>query len=114
MSLAHLFRHLRKAETVGVYMVKASQSYGVDAKAAIALNIAGSQSNDIGGGHSIASEAAVVVTAPKVKLKASGKITLACGACKVIVEGGGINIEGASEVTIEGSTVDLPETSLGT
>ncbi|MBX3275689.1 MAG: type VI secretion system tip protein VgrG [Sandaracinaceae bacterium] len=103
-----------KAETVGVYVAKAKKSYGVSAKAAIALNIAGPQSNKISGGHSIAAQGPVVVTAPTVSLKASGKITLACGACKVIIEGGGVNIEGASEVTIEGSTIKLPETSLGT
>ncbi len=103
-----------KAETVAVYMAKAAKSYGVSAKAAIALNIAGGQSNKISGGHSIAAKGPVVVTAPTVTMKASGKITLSCGACKVVIEGGGVNIEGASEVTIEGSTIKLPETSLGT
>ena len=103
-----------EAETVAVYVVKAAKSYGLSAKAAIALNVAGGQSNKISGGHSIAAEGPLVVNAPTVSLKASGKITLACGACKVIIEGGGVMIEGASEVTIDGSTIKLPENALGT
>jgi type VI secretion system secreted protein VgrG len=103
-----------KTEAVGVYMVKSSTSYGVDAKAAITLAIAGVQSTKCGGGHSIAAKGPVVINTGSFKAKASSAITLACGACKVVISSDGIDIKGASKVTIKGSTIQLEENPLGT
>jgi hypothetical protein len=103
-----------KQETVGIYMLKAAESLAITAKAAAVLNIAGSQRQKIGGSHSITAEGPLVINAPKLSVKASGTITLACGACKVIIKSGGVYVEGASSLTIEGSTVLLDENVLGT
>ncbi|WP_224244455.1 type VI secretion system Vgr family protein [Hyalangium gracile] len=103
-----------KAETVGIYMVDAKESLAVDAKAAIALNIAGAQKQNISGSHSLSAGGPVLVTAPQLKLKGSGTITLTCGPSKVVVKSAGIFVEGAASVTIEGSQVELNESALGT
>jgi type VI secretion system secreted protein VgrG len=102
-----------KLETVGVYMVNAKQSYTVTAKAAVAVNVAGSQRQNIKGGHTMGADGPVLLSGPKLKLTASGTITLACGACKVIINSSGISIEGASELTVDGSKVKLNENALG-
>ncbi|WP_144369961.1 hypothetical protein [Myxococcus stipitatus] len=103
-----------KMETVGVYMVDAKESYVTDAKAAIAVNIAGGQSQKISGSHSMSADGPVVVNASKLSLKGKGTITLTCGPSKVIVKSNGILVEGAAEVTIEGSKIELDENALGT
>ncbi|WP_342378041.1 type VI secretion system Vgr family protein [Myxococcus stipitatus] len=103
-----------KMETVGVYMVDAKESYVTDAKAAIAVNIAGGQSQKISGSHSMSADGPVVVNASKLSLKGKGTITLTCGPSKVIVKSNGILVEGATEVTIEGSKIELDENALGT
>jgi len=102
-----------KLETVGTYMVNAKESLTVDAKG-IVLNIAGTQKQSISGSHSLSADGPVVVNAPKLKLKGSGTITLTCGPSKVVVKSGGIFVEGAASVTIEGGQVDLDENALGT
>ena len=51
----------------------------------------------------------MVINAPKLMVKGSGTITLACGACKVIIKSGGVYVEGASSLTIEGGTVLLDD-----
>jgi type VI secretion system secreted protein VgrG len=103
-----------KTETVGVYMVDAKESYVTDAKAAIAINIAGAQTQRISGSHSMSADGPVVVNAPRLELKGQGTITLTCGPSKVIVKSNGILVEGAAEVTIEGSKIELDENALGT
>lgn len=103
-----------KAETVGVYMVDAKESFAVDAKAAIALNIAGTQTQKISGSHSLSADGPVVVTAPRLELKGKGTITLACGPCKVIVKSNGVLVEGAASLILEGSKIELDEGALGT
>jgi type VI secretion system secreted protein VgrG len=92
-----------KLETVGAYVVNVSKSLAIDAKGAVALNLA-SQKQDISGGHSITAEAAGVVTASNVTLEASGKITLSCGAAEVVIDSSGVAIKGALGVTIEGTS----------
>jgi type VI secretion system secreted protein VgrG len=103
-----------KVEAVGIYMVKAAQSYGVDAKAAITLAVAGVQSTKTGGGHSIAATGPVSIKTGVFSAKASGKITLACGACEVVISSSGIDIKGAGKLKIEGSTIQLDQNPLGT
>ncbi|MCP3065264.1 type VI secretion system tip protein VgrG [Myxococcus sp. K38C18041901] len=103
-----------KMETVGVYMVDAKESFVTDAKAAIAINIAGKQTQRISGSHSMSTDGPVLVTAPRLSLKGQGTITLTCGPSKVIVKSNGILVEGAAEVTIEGSKIELDENALGT
>ncbi|MCP3098217.1 type VI secretion system tip protein VgrG [Myxococcus sp. K15C18031901] len=103
-----------KTETVGVYMVDAKESFVTDAKAAIAVNIAGPQTQRISGSHSISSDGPVRVTASRLSLKGKGTITLTCGQSKVIVKSDGILVEGAAEVTIEGKKIALDENALGT
>ena len=103
-----------KVEAVGVYVVKAAQSYGVDAKAAITLAVAGAQTTKTGGGHSIAATGPVDIKTGAFSAKASGKITLACGACEVVISSSGIDIKGAGKLKIDGSTIQLNENPLGT
>jgi len=86
----------------------------VDAKAAIALTIAGGQTQKITGSHSLSSEGPVVVNAPQLKLKGKGTITLTCGSSKVVVKSDGVLVEGASSLTIEGTRIELDEGALGT
>ncbi len=102
-----------KAETVGTYVVNAKESLAIDAKG-IVLNIAGVQKQSISGSHSLSAGGPVVVTAPKLKLKGSGTITLTCGKSKVVVKSAGIFVEGAASLTIEGGQVELDENALGT
>ena len=64
-----------KIETVGVYVVNVSKGIAIDAPA-IALTIAGSQKQSISGSHGITAKGGVAITASKLKLEASGKITL--------------------------------------
>lgn len=103
-----------KAETVGIYMIDAKESLAVDAKAAIALSIAGTQKQNISGSHSMSAGGPVLVSAPQLKLKGKGTITLTCGPSKVVIKSAGIFVEGAASVTIEGSQVELDENALGT
>ena len=103
-----------KAETVAVYKVDAKQSLSISSGAAVAINIAGSQKQTIKGSHSISSDGPVMVTAPQLKMKGSGAISLVCGANKVIIDSSGVAIKGGGKLEIEGSTIKLPEGFLGT
>jgi len=102
-----------KAETVGVYMVDVKETFSVDAKA-IALTIAGGQTQKISGSHSLSAKGPVVVTAPRLSLKGNGTITLTCGPSKVVVTSDGVLVEGAAALTIEGNKIELDEGALGT
>ncbi len=93
----------KKLEAVGAYVVNAAQAIAIDAGAAVVLNVAGSMKQNIGKSHGITASGAAAVTVSKLKLDASGKITLKCGQASVVIGSDGVEIKGALKVTIEAS-----------
>lgn len=91
-----------KTETVGVYFVNASKSFGVSATGAIALNVAASKMN-LGKGYSATASGVCAVTAATVNLDAAEAVTLKCGSAEVIIDKSGISCKGALSVTIQGT-----------
>jgi type VI secretion system secreted protein VgrG len=102
-----------KAETVGVYKLDIQESFAVTAGAAAAENVAGVEMHRIAGSHSMSAKGPVRVTAPTLKLKGAGVITLSCGSTKVVIKSGGIFVEGDASLTIEGSNLEVDEGALG-
>jgi len=92
-----------KTETTGTYVVKAKETINVDAKAAIAITVA-SQKQKIGKGHAVSGGGVVAITTSKLDLKSSGKISLICGAAKVVIDSSGVDISGPLGVTVQGTS----------
>lgn len=103
-----------KAEQVGAYVVNTSGSAAISAQAALAMTVAGAERVTASGSHSIAAKGPLVVNTPTLQIKGGGSITLSCGACKVVIDGGGVAIEGAAMVKIKGGVVVLDESVMGT
>lgn len=102
-----------KAEQVAAYVVNASASAAVTASAALSMTVAGAERRTVSGAHAIAAKGPLVVNTPTLQAK-GGSITLSCGACKVVIDRGGISIEGASMVKLKGGTIVLDESVMGT
>ena len=100
-----------KLETVGVYIIDVSESVAIDAKAAVTSNVAGALRMTVGGGQTISAKAAAALTTPNLKLNASGSITFKCGAAKIVVDGGGVHIDGL-DVEIKAGKIELESSSI--
>ncbi len=94
---------IAKKETVGgLYLTSVSSGISVEAGAALAENIAGTQRQKIGNSHAISSKGPALVTVSRLKLKASEKITLKCGQAEVVISSDGVDIKGM-DVTVKGA-----------
>ncbi len=103
-----------KLETVGgLYRAEIKESLAIHAGTGVAENVAGPVKQHVKGSHTVSAKQAVVVTTPKVSLKASGTITLTCGSTKVVLESSGISVDGGGKLTVKGSKVELDEGVLG-
>jgi uncharacterized protein (DUF2345 family) len=78
------------------------------------MNVAGAERRTVSGAHAVAAQGPLVVNAPTLQIKAGGSITLSCGGSKVVINSGGVSIEGAASVTLKGGTIVLDESVLGT
>lgn len=92
-----------KTETVGVYMVQASDSVAISANGALTINVA-SVKMDLGGSYACKAGGIAAVTAGTVMLDAKQAVTLKCGPAEVVVGKSGILCKGATSVTIKGSS----------
>jgi type VI secretion system secreted protein VgrG len=96
-----------KLETVGgLYRVEVAEALSIQAGTAVAENVAGAAKHHVKGSHSVSAKQAVVLTAPKISLKANGTITLSCGATKVILESSKVALDGTTKLTLKGSKID--------
>ncbi len=103
-----------KLETVGgLYRVEVAEALSIQAGTAVAENVAGAAKHHVKGSHSVSAKQAVVLTAPKISLKANGTITLSCGATKVILESSKVALDGTTKLTLKGSKIELDEGVLG-
>ncbi len=103
-----------KLETVGgLYRVEVSEGLSIQAGTGLGENVAGPVKQHVKGSYTISAKQAVVVTTPRISLKASGTITLSCGSTKVVLESSGIALDGGGKLTVKGSKVELDEGVLG-
>ena len=104
-----------KLETVGgLYRAEVAESLSIQAGTALAENVAGAAKHKVKGSHAVSAKQAVVVTTPKISLKANGSITLTCGSTKVVLKSSGVHVDGGKKLTVKGSTgVELDEGVLG-
>jgi type VI secretion system secreted protein VgrG len=103
-----------KLETVGgLYRVELKEGLSIQAGTGVAENVAGPVKQHVKGSHTVSAKQGVVVTTPKISLKASGTITLSCGSTKVVIKSSGIAIDGGGKLTVKGSKVELDEGVLG-
>ena len=103
-----------KLETVGgLYRAEIGEALSISAGTALAENVAAAAKHHVAGSHSVSAKQAVVVTTPKLTLKASGTITLTCGSTKVVLKSSGIDLEGDTALTLKASKVELDEGVLG-
>jgi type VI secretion system secreted protein VgrG len=103
-----------KVETVGgLYRAELKEALAIQAGSALAENVAGAAKHHVKGSHSMSAKQAVIVTTPKITLKANGTITLTCGSTKVVLKSSGVDLEGDSALTLKASKVELDEGVLG-
>ena len=103
-----------KLETVGgLYRAELKEGLSIQAGTGVAENVAGPVKQHVKGSHTVSAKQGVVVTTPKISLKASGTITLSCGSTKVVIKSSGIAVDGGGKLTVKGSKVELDEGVLG-
>jgi type VI secretion system secreted protein VgrG len=103
-----------KLETVGgLYRAEISEGLSIQAGTGVAENVAGPVKQHVKGSHTVSAKQGVVVTTPRISLKASGTITLSCGSTKVVLKSSGIALDGGGKLTVKGSKVELDEGVLG-
>ena len=103
-----------KLETVGgLYRADIAEALSINAGTAVAENVAGAAKHHVKGSHSVSAKLGVMITTPKLSLKANGTITLSCGSTKVVLKSSGVGIDGAQKLTVKGSSVEMDEGVLG-
>jgi len=103
-----------KLETVGgLYRAEIGEALSINAGTAVAENVAGAAKHHVKGSHSVSAKQGVMITTPKLSLKANGTITLTCGSTKVVLKSSGVGIDGAQKLLVKGSSVELDEGVLG-
>ena len=67
------------------------------------FNIAGTQRQNISGSHSLTTKGPAALTAGRLKMEASDKITFKCGQAEITISDSGVSFKGL-DVTIEAGT----------
>lgn len=103
----------KKAETVGLYTIKAKEDIALDAGAAAGIRVSGAMRQKVGGARTVSGKEGGQLITKELKLKASGSVTLVCGMAKVVIDGKGIQFDGKKEVTVEGDKIELKASNIG-